>query len=57
MMILDSSLKSLILKTYDSNQIKNEAVSRNMITLREDGVQEVLSGISTIEEILRVTQK
>jgi len=57
MMILDSSLKRVILKTYDSNQIKNEALSRNMITLREDGVQKVLSGISTIEEILRVTQK
>jgi len=57
MMILDSSLKSLILKTFDSNQIKNEALSRNMITLREDGVLKVLSGISTIEEILRVTQK
>ena len=57
MMILDSSLKSFILKTYDSNQIKKEALSRNMITLREDGVQKVLSGISTIEEILRVTQK
>jgi general secretion pathway protein E len=57
MMILDSSLKSVILKTYDSNQIKNEALSRNMITLREDGVQKVLSGITTIEEIFRVTQK
>jgi general secretion pathway protein E len=57
MMILDSSLKSLILKTYDSNQIKNEALNLNMITLREDGVKKVLSGISTIEEVLRVTQK
>jgi general secretion pathway protein E len=57
MMILDSGLKSLILKTFDSNQIKNEALNRNMITLRQDGVQKVLSGISTIEEILRVTQK
>jgi general secretion pathway protein E len=57
MMILDSSLKSLILKTFDSNQIKNEALKRKMITLRQDGVQKVLSGISTIEEILRVTQK
>ena len=57
MMILDSGLKSLILKTFDSNQIKNEALNRNMITLRQDGVQKVLSGATTIEEILRVTQK
>jgi general secretion pathway protein E len=57
MMILDSSLKSTILKTYDSNQIKSEALSRNMITLRQDGVHKVLNGISTIEEVLRVTQQ
>jgi len=57
MMVLDSGLKSLILKTYDSNRIKLEAVRRNMVTLRQDGVQKVLAGISTIEEVLRVTQK
>ena len=56
-MVLDSNLKSLILKTYDSNLIKNEALNHNMITLRQDGIQKVLKGISTIEEVLRVTQK
>jgi general secretion pathway protein E len=57
MMVLDSGLKSFILKTYDSNQIKNEALNRNMVTLRQDGINKVLSGISTIEEVLRVTQR
>jgi general secretion pathway protein E len=57
MMMLDSGLKSIILKTYDSNQIKNEALNRNMVTLRQDGIHKVLNGISTIEEVLRVTQR
>lgn len=52
-MVMDANLKSLILKTYDSNRIKNEA---NMITLRQDGIHKILSGITTIEEVLRVTQ-
>lgn len=56
-MRLDSPLKSLILKTPDSNRIKNEALNLDMVTLRQDGVQKVLSGISTIEEVLRVTQQ
>jgi general secretion pathway protein E len=56
-MLLDDSLKSLILKTHDSNSIKNEALNLNMVTLRQDGVQKVLNGISTIEEVFRVTQK
>ncbi|MEJ2657785.1 MAG: type II secretion system ATPase GspE [Desulfobacterales bacterium] len=56
-LILDSALKSIILKTYDSNRIKNEALNRNMVTLRQDGIHKVLNGISTIEEVLRVTQR
>ena len=56
-MVLNSHLKSLILKTYDSNRIKNEALNQNMITLRQDGIQKVLDGITTIEEVLRVTQR
>lgn len=56
-MPLDASLKSLILQTYDSNRIKKEAVNLNMVTLRQDGAQKVLNGMTTIEEVLRVTQK
>jgi len=56
-MVLNSHLKSLILKTYDSNLIKKEALNQNMITLRQDGIQKVLDGITTIEEVLRVTQR
>ena len=56
-MLLESNLKSLILKTFDSNRIKNEALNLNMITLRQDGIQKILRGISTIEEVIRVTQK
>ena len=55
MMILDTSLKSLILKTFDSNRIKDEALKMNMVTLRMDGIDKVLTGISTIEEVIRVT--
>jgi general secretion pathway protein E len=56
-MLLDPSLKSLILTTYDSSQIKNAALNLNMVSLRQDGIQKVLRGISTIEEIIRVTQQ
>jgi len=56
-MVLNSHLKRLILKTYDSNRIKNEALKQNMITLRQDGIQKVLGGITTIEEVLRITSR
>jgi general secretion pathway protein E len=56
-MVLTERLKSLILKTFDSNRIKNEAVQQKMRTLRQDGMQKVLAGLTTVEEVLRVTQK
>ena len=55
-MFLDNRLKSLILKTYDANRIKEEALKNKMVTLRSDGIQKVLSGVTTIEEVIRVTQ-
>jgi general secretion pathway protein E len=56
-MVLTERLKSLILTTFDSNRIKNEAVQQKMRTLRQDGMQKVLNGLTTVEEMLRVTQK
>jgi general secretion pathway protein E len=56
-MIMDDAIKSLILKTPDANAINREAVKRGMITLRQDGAQKVLEGITTIEEVFRVTQQ
>ncbi len=56
-MVLTERLKSVILKTYDSSRIKNEARQQKMRTLRQDGMQKVLEGTTTTEEVLRVTQK
>jgi general secretion pathway protein E len=56
-MVLTEKLKGLILETYDSNRIKHEAIKEQMVSLRQDGIQKVLEGITTIEEVLRVTQK
>jgi general secretion pathway protein E len=56
-MLLTEKLKSMILKTFDSNRIKNQALQDKMISLRHDGLKKVLDGVTTIEEVLRVTQK
>ena len=55
-MEMKSDLQNLILKNYDSHQIKNEAIRQGMTTLFQDGIQKVLKGVTTVEEVLRVTQ-
>ena len=53
---MDENVKKLILRTTDANQINEEAVKRGMETLIQDGARKVLQGITTIEEVLRVTR-
>ncbi len=54
---MSDSIKSTILKTSDSNIIKKQAVGEGLHTLREDGARKVEDGVTTIEEVLRVTQQ
>jgi hypothetical protein len=53
-MVMSEELKTLILQTYDSNRIKALAVEKGMTTLREDGIEKVLAGTTTLEEVLRL---
>jgi general secretion pathway protein E len=55
-LIVDDEIKKMVLKTSDANQINDLAIKRGMITLQKDGIDKVLNGITTTEEVLRVTR-
>jgi len=55
-MIVDDEIKRLILKTSDANQINELAIKQGMITLQKNGIDKALNGITTTEEVLRVTR-
>jgi general secretion pathway protein E len=57
LLVIDHEIRSMITEKTDSRTIKNYAISKGMKTLRTDGLEKVLKGITTIEEVLRVTQK
>jgi general secretion pathway protein E len=57
LMLVDDEMQGLILRTSDANAIKNLAVQHGMITLRRDGARKVLEGITTIEEVFRITEQ
>ena len=56
-MVLNDTIENLILRTSDANAVKRKAIELGMITLRQDGAQKVINGITTIEEVFRVTQQ
>jgi len=55
--IVTEEARSLILSKRPSGEIRRHAIERGMITLRDDGWAKARVGITTVEEILRVTQE
>lgn len=52
---VDDEVRRLIVRTSDSDTIRKEAISKGMKTLREDGIEKVMRGITSIDELMRVT--
>lgn len=57
LLVIDDEIRAQIMKNADAASIRRNATSRGMATLREDGARKVLEGVTTIEEVLRVTQE
>ena len=53
---MTESIKGLVLQTSDANQISRAARKEGMVNLRQDGIQKVIEGKTTVSEVLRVTQ-
>jgi type II secretion system protein E len=56
-LVVTEALRPLIIERASSSAIKQLAVSRGMKTLRDDGWEKVRQGITTVEEVARVTQE
>lgn len=56
LMPVDEGLRQLILKRSSTDVLKECAVGNGMRTLRDDGWHKVRSGITTVSEVMRVTQ-
>ncbi len=54
-MDVNEEIQKLIINHATSSEIQRLAVSQGMITMRQDGYLKVLSGVTTIEEVNRVT--
>jgi type II secretory ATPase GspE/PulE/Tfp pilus assembly ATPase PilB-like protein len=49
-------IRELISKGVDSDALLTEAIKEGMSTMLDDGLQKVAKGLTTIEEVLRVTK-
>jgi len=50
-------VRRLVIANADATKVKKAAVDDGMLTLRDDGVAKVLQGITSFDEVMRVTQE
>lgn len=56
-LVMDDDIKKLVADKASGDEIKRVARSKGMTTMLEDGVAKVFQGVTTFDEVLRVTQE
>jgi type IV pilus assembly protein PilB len=56
LLVLDDSLRDLVTSNPDVTQLRKLCRERGLVTLRQDGFEKVIKGMTTVDEILRVTE-
>ena len=56
-LVINDQIRPLIINRAASSEIKRVALQNGLRTLRDDGWRKVLDGVTTVEEILRVSEE
>ncbi len=54
---VDDEIRDLVIKRASSYEIKDLALKKGMITLREDALKKFALGLTTLDEVIRVTSE
>lgn len=57
LLLMDDEIRTLVVQRSDASAIRNIALTKGFKTLRMDGAAKVFSGITSVEEVLRVTME
>ena len=56
LLVISDEIKKMVEERRSADEIKKKAVEQGMTTLRDDGLLKARNGITTLEEIWRVTE-
>jgi general secretion pathway protein E len=57
MLPMSDPLRTHIMRHANSAELRTEAIKEGMVTMYEDGMRKALNGVTTFEEVLRVTRE
>lgn len=55
-LVTDEDIRVLVMNHKDSHSIKKKALKKGMVTFRQNGIEKICKGITTIEEVVYNTQ-
>ena len=56
-LVMDENIRDMVLNRASSDQIKKRALRSGMHTLRMDGLEKIKADLTTLDEVIRVTQQ
>jgi len=56
-LVIDDEVKDLVIQRASSYEIKERALRKGMVTLREDALKKFALGLTTLDEVIRVTSE
>ena len=56
-LLINDDIRNLTLSHVDSGTIKKKATEHGMTTLRDDGANKIVNGLTSIDEVMRVTEE
>jgi type IV pilus assembly protein PilB len=56
LLVMDDSLRDMVTRNPDVTHLRKLCRERGLVTLRQDGFNKVMNGLTTVDEILRVTE-
>src|SRR5690349_6479826 len=57
MMPMTDGMRTLVMRHANANELRAQAIKDGMVTMYEDGMRKALRGVTTFEEVLRVTRE
>lgn len=56
LLVISDEIRNLINSGADANEIRAKAIEQGMLTLRQDALNKLTRGLTTVEEVVRVTK-
>jgi len=57
LLVMSDTIRSMVMRHVTSGEVRQQAISDGMQTMYENGLSKAVAGITTIEEVLRVTRE